>query len=128
MTRLRDTRPLPSRLQRPGAVTRVVRESFTPDPFNWVLDRRLDPTLGFECGGLGFPGGAGYAGIPADRTQDKSHSPIPYMTELEYFRHIVLARDLIATNDLAIGFGARVRQYVGRTHVAFVLSGQSPGA
>jgi hypothetical protein len=113
---------------RTGPPARVRENLLVPDNRFWWASQDLS-RWEFDFGGPGFPLGFGaYGGYPADRSQDKSHAPLPYLTEVEYFRHLSLSRDLVATNDLAIGFRSRVRQYVGPVTVSFVLAGQSPGA
>jgi hypothetical protein len=119
-TRLRTLAPAPATHQR------LAENVVYPDNRFWWPNLDLS-RWEFDFGGPGFPTGTGGHPFPADRTQDRSHAPLPYLTEVEYFRHITLARDLVATNDLGIGYMSRVRQYVGGVRVSFVLAGQAPG-
>lgn len=103
-----------------------IREQ-TENRFWWDTPGGFPYNPEFEFGGFGF-GYGGYGGFPADRSQDRTHAPLPYLTETEWRVHLAMARDLVQRNGLALGFRDHVRGFIGKMSVTFVLRGQSPGA
>lgn len=104
----------------PAAQTRPVRESLVPPyaPFGWGYDRFYDAQFGY----LG-----GY-GVPADRSQDRTHAPLPYLTETAWRLELALWREMAQRNHLVVGFRDHVSAFVGAVSVQFVRAGGAPGA
>lgn len=92
------------------------------DACSWQYDRFYDGTFGY----LG--GRAGGYGYPADRAQDQSHAPLPYLTEPEWRLQLALARDLLARNHIAIGICDQLAAFIGPVTVQFVRTGHAPGS
>jgi hypothetical protein len=127
----------PSRLRSPGARTsaaslapaivreaagaqlaRVTEQLYQLDLYATQFNRLYDPAFGWLGGGLGFP---------ADRRQDRTGAPLPWLTEDEWRMHVAMSRDLVARNHIAIGFRDHLRGYIGPVTVQFVKKGAQPG-
>lgn len=81
--------------------------------------------LRFTPGELGMFGPG--LGFPADRRTDRTHGPLPFMSEPAWRLHLAFNRDLLSRNHLAIGFLEHVAEFVGNISVQFVRRGQTPG-
>jgi len=79
-------------------------------------------------GAFGWLGGGPWGGWPADRKQDRTHAPLPQLTEDAYFTHLALARDLASRNGGAIGMRDHIAAFIGSVGVQFVSQGNAPGA
>ena len=104
----------------PAAPSHKLSEAmFAGDYYAHVLNRFYDPAFGTLPGSFGWP---------TDRYNDRTHAPLPNLTEEDWRVQLVLARDLVSRIHLAIGFRNHIRAFIGSVSVQFVKRGGAPGA
>lgn len=108
-----------ARLREELAAVKALQESYLDNRFWW---QNADPyETRFEFGGSGslYP--------YADRSQDRTHAPLPYLTEPEWRASLALVRDMAQRNHILQGFCDHLCAFVGSVSVQFVRRGEVPG-
>jgi hypothetical protein len=109
--------------------TKLIQEStlLWGDSLGWPdspMGQRFGPGEWGAGGGLGYGGNIPYPFI--DRSINRTHAPLPLLTEVEWRLGVAASQDLCTRNHLAIAFKEFVSNYVGPCQVQFVLRGQTP--
>jgi hypothetical protein len=124
---------LPARLRTPAArpsaappllrevtareLARVSEQLYQLDLYATQFNRLYDPAFGW-LGGLGYP---------ADRRQDRTGAPLPFMTEDQWRMDLALLRNTATQNHLFAGFLSHLARFVGPVTVQFIRKGSAPG-
>src|SRR5262245_64018317 len=73
------------------------------DYYAHVLNRFYDPAFGTLPGSFGWP---------TDRYNDRTHAPLPNLTEEDWRVQLVLARDIVSRILLWVGFRSNIRYFL----------------